>query len=49
MIFYIKKIFGSFYFMKDDKKANRFKNKKASDFSEAFLVARSGIEPLLHG
>jgi len=36
MIFYKKKIFGCFYFMKDEK-ANRFKNKKASDFSEAFF------------
>jgi hypothetical protein len=46
MIFCKKKIFGFsyfMYFMKDNK------SKKASDFSEAFLVARSGIEPLLHG
>ena len=48
MIFYKKKIFGCFYFMKDEK-ANRFKTKKLQISLKLFLVARSGIEPLLHG
>ena len=49
MIFYKKKIFGFFYFMKDDKKQIDLKTKKLQISLKLFLVARSGIEPLLHG